>query len=219
MATTELTAPRVKPRLRGIFHAAAFALTPVVAFALISEAPSGRALAVALTYAVSLSALFGVSALYHCPMWGPRQLRILRSLDHATIFIFIAATYTPFAETLSGPGRGVILAIAWGGAAVGITRAIFWPRAPRVISVGLYLVLGWAAVPFMGALAAALGSERIVLIVAGGLLYSLGAIVYGRRWPDPAPRVFGFHEIFHLFTLAATALHLVVVASIIAQLR
>ena len=218
MDASEALPGRVKPRLRGMSHAAAFALTPFVAVTLLELAHSQRGLLVAMVYGFSLAALFGVSALYHCPMWGAPALRMLRRMDHATIFLFIAATYTPIAELLEGRARGWLLAIAWGGAAIGVTRAILWPRAPRVLAVGLYLALGWAAVPFVGAIAPALGPWRLALIAVGGLLYSLGALIYARRWPDPIPRVFGFHEVFHLFTLVAAALHLVVVASIIAQL-
>lgn len=209
---------RVKPRLRGVSHAVAFALTPIVAIVLTALAPSGRAMAVALTYSISLAALFGVSAFYHCFTWDPRTLLLFRRLDHATIFVFIAGTATPLAESLEGSTRTLLLALAWGGAALGIARAVLWPRAPRIIQVGLYLVVGWVVVPFLGDLYRALGSDKLELIVGGGLLYSAGAVIYGRRWPDPIPHVFGFHEIFHLFTLAAAALHLWVVAAVVRQL-
>lgn len=215
----EAAAPRrVKPRLRGVSHAVGFSLTPLVALFLLSMAPSGRALWVALVYTLTLSALLGVSAFYHCLCWDPATLLFFRRLDHATIFVFIAGTATPLAESLSGSARSLLLVLAWGGAGVGVARALLWPRAPRVIQVGLYLVLGWCVVPFLGALHQALGSGKLLLILGGGLLYSVGAVIYGRRWPDPIPRVFGFHEIFHLCTLAAAALHLVVVADIVARL-
>lgn len=209
---------RVKPRLRGVSHAVGFSLTPLVAIVLTELAPSPRALKVALVYSICLAGLLGVSATYHCLTWSRRALLWFRRIDHAMIFLFIAATATPLAETLSGNARALLLTAAWGGAAVGVMRALFWPRAPRLIQVGLYLLVGWAVVPFMGALYHALGLERVLLIIAGGLLYSIGAVIYGRRWPDPIPHVFGFHEIFHLCTLAAAGMHLYVVAGIISQL-
>lgn len=218
MNAIEAAPRRVKPRLRGVSHAVAFALTPLVAIVLTALAPSGRAMAVALTYSVSLAALLGVSAFYHCLTWDAQTLLLFRRLDHATIFVFIAGTATPLAESLEGNARVLLLACAWGGAALGIARAVLWPRAPRLIQVGLYLVVGWAVVPFMGDLYRALGPDKLALIVGGGLLYSVGAVIYGRRWPDPIPHVFGFHEIFHLFTLAAATLHLFVVAGIVSQL-
>lgn len=209
---------RVKPRLRGVSHAVGFALTPLVAISLTALAQSERALWVAMIYSVSLAALLGVSAFYHCLTWDPPALLFFRRLDHATIFVFIAGTATPLAESLPPGPRGLLLAIAWGGAALGVLRAVFWPRAPRLIQVGLYLLVGWGVVPFLWQLQQVLGGGKLLLIVGGGLLYSVGAVVYGRRWPDPIPRVFGFHEIFHLCTLAAAALHLAVVASIVGRL-
>jgi hemolysin III len=211
-------AKRVKPRYRGVSHAVGAGLTPPVAIVLASLANSPRALTVALVYSVSLAALFGVSAVYHCFHWQPRMYLLFRRLDHANIFLFIAATATPLAESLPPHPRALLLTAVWGGAVVGAMRAVFWPRAPRLIQVGLYLVVGWAVVPFLFPLYHALGGYLVGLVVAGGLLYSVGAVIYARRRPDPIPHVFGFHEIFHLFTLAAAAVHLVVVAQIVARL-
>lgn len=218
MDATQVAPRRIKPRLRGMSHAVGFSLTPLVAIVLCAQAPSARALWVAATYSLSLAALLGVSAFYHCLRWPPATLLLFRRLDHAIIFVFIAGTATPFAEALPGHARTLLLALAWGGALVGVARALFWPRAPRLIQVGLYVLIGWIVVPFLGDLGAALGAENVRLILAGGLLYTVGAVIYGRRWPDPAPRVFGFHEIFHLCTLAAAALHLVVIIDIVQRL-
>jgi hemolysin III len=219
MDATEVAPRRIKPRLRGVSHAVGFSLTPLVAIALLSQAPSARAFWVAATYTFALAALRGVSAFYHCLRWPPATLLFFRRLDHAIIFVFIAGTATPFAEALSGHARTLLLALAWGGAALGVARALFWPRAPRLIQVGLYVLIGWTVVPFLGDLGAALGGGNVRLILGGGLLYTAGALIYGRRWPDPSPRVFGFHEIFHLCTLAAAALHLAVIVDVVQHLR
>jgi hemolysin III len=218
-ATLPVKKIRPKPRLRGWSHALAFALSPLAGVALLTLAPGPRALVPALVYAGSLSALFGVSALYHCPMWSSRPRAILRRLDHSTIFVFIAGTYTPMAMLLSPWHQKVMLAIAWGGAALGVLRAVFWTGAPRPIVVGLYLAVGWAALPFLPELWTALGPMKVAFIFTGGMLYTLGALVYGRRWPDPAPRIFGFHEIFHLLVIAAAGLHLAVIAGVLQEIR
>jgi hemolysin III len=210
---------RVKPRLRGVSHAIAFGLTPTVALAIGALVDSPRASHAGLVYAGTLAALFGVSAIYHCPMWSSQARSLLRRLDHSTIFLFIAGTYTALALALPGERQSSLLALAWGSAALGVTRVLFWPGAPRVISVGLYVVMGWMMVFYVGDLCRGLGMARLCLVLAGGLLYTLGAIVYGRRWPDPMPRLFGFHEIFHVLVIAGAGLHLVVVLGLLRQVR
>jgi hemolysin III len=210
---------RSKPRLRGVSHAIAFGLTPAVALAIHASAASARAAYAGLIYAGTLAALFGVSALYHCPTWSPRARSLLRRADHSTIFIFIAGTYTAFALALPGERQNSLLALAWCLAALGVSRVLFWPNAPRVVSVGLYLVMGWMIVLYWGDLWRGMGVIRLGLVLAGGLLYSVGAVIYGRRWPDPIPRVFGFHEIFHVMVIAAASLHLVVVLGLLHEVR
>src|SRR5260221_5865581 len=130
---------RVKPRFRGVSHVVAFALTPAAAIGLTVAADSPRALAAGLVYSGGLAALFGVSALYHLPMWGIGPRRLLRSLDHGIIFLFIAASYTPFPLLMASPRREIMLAIAWGGASIGVVRAIVWPRVHRAVQIGLYI--------------------------------------------------------------------------------
>ena len=174
---------------------------------LMRGAVSEPAMVAAGVYGGSLSALFGVSALYHRPMWPLSVRRWLKRLDHSMIFIFISGTGTPFALLLGGRAGETLLCILWIGAALGIARALFWPNAPRWVASGSYLLLGWAVAPFLPALWHVLGPGKVALIAIGGLTYSAGAVVYATRWPDPNPRVFGFHEIFHLLVIAAAALH------------
>jgi hemolysin III len=164
----------------------------------------------AAIYGLGLCALFGGSATYHRWRWNPRWRPLLRRVDHSTIFVFIAATYTPIALlVLHGPLRIVVLALAWAGALAGVAFSLAWIDAPRWLVAGTYLGLGWMAVVAAPQLAQRLPAAPLALIAAGGLLYTVGAVVYARRRPDPWPRVFGFHEIFHAFVIAAAVAHFV----------
>jgi len=201
-----------KPLLRGVSHeiAAALALAAWVALAVL--APGARARTAAIVYGGSLFSLFAVSALYHRPQWPKRARLWMRRLDHSAIFLLIAGSYTPLCLLLP-PARGLpMLAAAWTGAAIGIARAVFWVRAPRPLAVALYVLLGWLAVPMIPALRAVLGDGALALLAVGGLLYTLGAVVYATRRPDPFPRVFGYHEVFHALVIVAAACQLVVMA-------
>jgi hemolysin III len=208
--TARPAADELIPRLRGVSHAGAAVLAIAAAAVVIVIAPAGRATVAAAVYGAGLIALFGCSALYH--RWpGPARFKpVLQRLDHSTIFVFIAASYTPVALVLlHGSLVWVILGIAWAGAMAGVAFSLGWVHAPRPVVAGSYLALGWMAVVAIPQL---LGDTRVtplVLLAAGGLLYSAGAIVYARKRPDPWPRTFGFHEVFHAFVIAAAALHYV----------
>ncbi len=214
MATTTL--PRGKPRLRGVSHEIAFFFALVGGGVLVARAPDARAGIAGAIYAVTLAAMFGISALYHRPQWSARALRRMRRLDHATIFLFIAGTFTPLSVlALRGRGGGVFLWAIWAGAVTGITVGLLWHRAPRWIRASLYVTLGWFAVAALPALYASLGAGAVALIVGGGLLYTLGAVTYALQWPDPLPRTFGYHEVFHALVIAACLCHFGVVARVI----
>jgi hemolysin III len=210
--------PRQKPLLRGVSHeiAAGVALAGLVA--LVIMAPGPRARVGALVYGLSLVGLFSVSALYHRPMWGPRARLWMRRLDHSAIFLLIAGTFTPICLLVGDRRAHVMLAVVWVGAGLGILRALFWPRAPRALATGLYLLLGWAAVPLVPAMYRAIGPVSLALLAAGGLLYSIGAVIYTTRRPDPFPRVFGYHEVFHALVVAAAGLHFAVAAGAVRAL-
>ncbi len=206
------TSERLVPRLRGVSHAVAFVLSVAAAVVLIVLAPAGRATVAAVMYGAGLIALFGGSALYH--RWpGPAHLKpVLQRIDHSTIFVFIAASYTPIALiVLHGPLVWVLLIVAWTGAASGVAFSLGWIDAPRAVIAGSYLVLGWVAVIAIPQLFGELQVAPLVLLGAGGVLYSIGAIIYARQRPDPWPRTFGFHEIFHALVIAAAAAHYVAV--------
>lgn len=204
------------PRLRGWIHLVAFVASVVAGAALVGVAiVAGRDNAAWTTglYALGLSALFGVSALYHRRRWTTLGSRSrMRRLDHATIFVFIACTYTPFAVlALPADVAAPLLALVWAGALVGVGLELWRPVGRRWLRVPLYLALGWVAVPVVGDAASALGPGPIALLAAGGILYSLGAILYAARWPNPWPRTFGHHEFFHAATVIAATCHAVAV--------
>ena len=199
---------RVKPRLRGVFHQYAFFVSLVGGILLVLLATTTRASVAAAIYAASVSALFGVSALYHRVTWTTPARRRMRRLDHSMIFLLIAGTYTPVGLlVLEGTLATVVLAVVWGGATAGIVLELAWTNAPRWLGGTVYLALGWVAVVAMPQLFGRLGVAGGLLIVAGGLLYTAGAAIYGLRRPDPVPAVFGYHEVFHLLVIAGVATH------------
>ncbi|WP_240965405.1 PAQR family membrane homeostasis protein TrhA [Streptomyces zingiberis] len=161
-------------------------------------------------YTLSACLLFGVSALYHRGNWGPRATAVLRRLDHANIFLIIAGTYTPLTILLLPDGtREALLWAVWGAAIAGIAFRVLWVGAPRWLYTPCYIAMGWAAVFFLPDFMRAGGVAVLVLVIAGGLLYSAGGVIYALKRPNPSPRFFGFHEVFHSFTLAAFVTHYV----------
>jgi hemolysin III len=203
----------VKPRLRGVFHQYAFFASLASGTLLVLLAATTRAAVAAAVYAASVSALFGVSALYHRVTWTPPARRRMRRLDHSMIFLLIAGTYTPVGLlVLEGTLATVVLAVVWGGALAGIVLELAWTGAPRWPGGTVYLALGWVAVVATPQLFARLGVAGGLLIVAGGLVYSAGAAVYALRRPDPAPAVFGYHEVFHLLVIAGVAAHFLAIS-------
>jgi hemolysin III len=208
-------APRlVKPRLRGVSHQWAFFVSCVIGAALVVAAPAGTPRVAATIYAISVAVLFGVSALYHRITWASVPARRwMRRVDHSAIFVLIAGTYTPFALlVLDGPIATVILVVVWAGALGGILLKLVWIDAPKLLTAIVYVALGWVAVAAFPDLIDELGLTGTALVVAGGLLYTAGAVVYAFRRPDPVPTVFGYHEVFHALVIVAAALQYAVVA-------
>ncbi|WP_446665165.1 PAQR family membrane homeostasis protein TrhA [Flexivirga sp. B27] len=198
----------VKPKLRGWLHAA---MTPLVAAAgivLICLAHDARGRIGAVVFAVTAALLFGTSAVYHRGKWTPGVERFLKRMDHSNIFLIIAGTYTPFALTLlHGTQALSLMILVWSGAGLGVLFRIFWVGAPRWLYTPIYVALGWVAIFYFGPLMRSGGPAIITLIAVGGGLYTLGAVVYGTKRPNPSPRWFGFHEIFHSFTVVAFIVH------------
>ena len=205
---------KVKPRLRGVFHEWAFPVAVVAGVILVLAAPTGRAQLAAGIYAFSLAALLGTSALYHRVNWKrpPRRLWV-RRLDHSMIFLLIAGTLTPFALlVLHGAFASAILIAVWAGAAIGIVVELIWVQAPKWVSVAVYVGVGWIGALAFPAIIVDAGIGAAILIAAGGVLYTAGAIIYARESPNPSPAVFGYHEIFHVLVLAAAAAHFAAIA-------
>jgi hemolysin III len=205
--------PAVKPRLRGVSHEYGFFVSLACGTGLILAASEGRARLAAAIYAVAVSALLGTSALYHRVTWRPRARRWMRRLDHSMIFVLIAGTYTPVALlALHGSLARTILIVVWAGALGGVVFKLLWIDAPKWVFAAVYLALGWVSAAIFGQLPAAIGWLGVAGLAAGGLLYTLGAVVYASGWPNPAPRTFGYHEVFHALVLAAASLHYAVIA-------
>lgn len=164
-------------------------------------------------YVAGTLTMFGVSSLYHCLRWRDRGRAIMRRLDHSAIFLAIAGAYTPImAVALDGWQKVVVLCAAWGGAVVGMTLEWLPVEVPRWLFTAIYVIVGWSAAVAFPQLHRSLGGAGFALVLGGGLLYTLGAVVYAIKWPDPWPKVFGFHEVFHLFTLAGAGCHLAAIA-------
>ena len=208
----EVTAA-LKPRLRGVLHEAAFAISLVTGTVLICLADGARERGAVAVYAGSVALLFGTSAAYHRGAWSPRAYDVMARLDHSMIFVLIAGSYTPFALLLlHGAMQWVVLAVVWGGATAGVLVRNVYRQAPRWLFVGLYLALGWVAVGLMPAVLHRGGVAVLVLLAVGGLFYTAGAVIYALQRPDPSPRWFGFHELFHACTLLAFITHYVAVS-------
>lgn len=220
--TTDLLAEKLaaavaaRPQLRGWLHLWAFGISVVTGIVLVSVAGTTRGAEAGVAtgiYAVTVCLLFGTSATYHRVKWTrPNRHAILARLDHSMIFVFIAGTYTPFAVLAMSEKTGrLVLSIVWFGALGGVLLKMLWITAPRWLSAPLYLGLGWVAVFATTELLQYGGVATFVLVVVGGLIYTYGAVVYATKRPDPSPRVFGYHEVFHLCTVVAAACHLVAI--------
>jgi hemolysin III len=200
------TLDEVKPRLRGWMHAASAPVTLAAGIVLVVLSPTATTRIGSAVFASSALVLFTVSGIYHRGTWSPRVWRFLRRFDHANIFLLIAGSYTPFAVlALTDETRVAVLSAVWGAAIVGVLFRVFWVGAPRWLYTLLYIGLGWAAGLFVPQLIRGAGVAAFVLIAVGGLLYTFGGVVYGLKRPNPSPRWFGFHEIFHACTVAAFA--------------
>ncbi|HEX5469029.1 MAG TPA: hemolysin III family protein [Gaiellaceae bacterium] len=205
-------AATTKPRLRGVFHEIGFYAAIALSVPLVLTADEGRPRFAAIVFASCLACCFGASALYHRPTWPPAARRRLARLDHAGIYLLIAGTYTPFGLLVMSAGWAVpVLSVVWGGAALAIVLKLFWSDTPKWISAVIGLSLGWVGVVAFSELLK-VGVAGLVLVLVGGLLYSAGGIVYALRRPDPVPGVLGYHELFHVLTVAAAGCQFAAIA-------
>lgn len=206
----------VKPLLRGWSHVVAFVAAASLCGVLVGLAPGALARGATIVYLAGLCAMFGVSSLYHRVRWSPSALAVMGRIDHSTIFAAIAGTYTPVAVlALHGGARAVVLGIVWGGTAVGVLLQWTPVRLPRWLFTAIYALVGWSALAALPQLHAALGWVGLGLLVGGGVAYTVGAVVYALKRPDPWPRVFGFHEVFHVCTVVGAGLHLAAVGFVV----
>ncbi len=207
-----------KPRLRGVSHLWAFFVALTAGVVLVAVADGTRARLAAWVYVTALAAMFGASAFYHRYPFRTAARRLwARRLDHSTIFVFIAGTYTPFALlAFSGPLRWLVLVTVWAGAALGLVLNLLWLEAPKWVSAALYLAVGWVGVITVPQMLSGVGVAGSVLLLVGGGLYTVGALTYAFHWPNPFPRTFGFHEVFHALVVAAAATQFVAVAFVVA---
>lgn len=217
----------VKPHLRGWLHAGTAPLALLAGIILVALSPDGSTRLASSVFALTALLVFTVSAIYHRGNWSPRVRAALQRFDHSNIFLLIAGSYTPFSLImLEGTDRVTMLSIVWGGAVLGVLFRVLWADAPRRLYTPIYIALGWAAVPFIPEFAAAtdrigfgVGIATLVLVALGGILYTLGGVVYGLKRPDPWPHLFGFHEVFHSFTVLAFVAHYVGVSLATYSLR
>jgi hemolysin III len=205
------------PRLRGVSHQCAFFAALAAGIVLVVLADEGRARVASWLYAGSLAAMFGASAIYHRIRWTSESVRVwIRWLDRSAIFLFIAGTYTPFVLlALQGPVANALLAVVWAGAALGLLFNLAWVKAPVWLATLPYVVLGWVGVVALPKLVSTVGVAISVLVLVGGGLYTLGALAFVLRRPDPAPAVFGYHEVFHAFVIAAAAVQYIAVSFVV----
>lgn len=200
--------------MRGVLHQWAAVVAALAGASLILSAPPGSARLATIVYALSIVGLFTVSAVYHRVNWrSPISRQWMRRLDHAMIFVMVAGTTTPIAAVmLDGSMRTIVLSVAWGMAGIGITIKLLWIGAPKWLSAAIYLAIGWAGLAVFPKLVGDLGPWPAVGLIGGGILYTVGAVIYATKKPDPLPKVFGYHEIFHALVIVAALAHFLVVA-------
>lgn len=204
------TSVRVKPLLRGIPDLLAVALFLPSGAILVANAIPGPSTVGAIAYSVSIIFMFAVSASYHVPTWAPRPLAWWRTADHSAIYLAIAGSYTPVSLVVLAPHLGQpLLLVSWTLAGLGIGKSLWWPNAPRWLSTGLYVAMGWSVAPLLPQIISGAGYTIPLLFLGGGIIYSMGAIIYQKRLLNFAPRVFGYHESFHIFVILAAAVHFV----------
>jgi hemolysin III len=216
MATGVLDHRGARPKLRGWLHLGAFPAVMVAGLVLVALGPSLPARLAAAVYVLTSGLLFGISGTYHRGRLSRIMVEVLRRVDHANIYLIIAGTYTPFAVlALDGSTRVAVLSVIWSGALAGVIFRTLWVDAPRWLCTALYIGLGWVAVFVMPQFVSGAGVAATVLVIAGGALYSAGGVIYALRRPDPSPRWFGFHEVFHACTLAAYVAQYVAVSLVV----
>ena len=208
----------VKPRLRGWLHLGMAPVALAAGIVLVALSPTAAARWSAAVFTTTAVLLFGTSAVYHRGRWSDRVAAVLKRLDHSNIFLIIAGTYTPFALVLPPAQGRRLLEIVWGGAILGVLFRVLWVGAPRWLYTPVYVLLGWVAVFYLEPLLHFGGAAMVTLVIIGGACYTLGAVVYATKRPNPSPGWFGFHEIFHALTIAGFTAHYVAASMVLYRL-
>ncbi|MDA9315654.1 hemolysin III family protein [Gammaproteobacteria bacterium] len=205
-----------KPLLRGYFHEWMFFISIGACIPLISKSTNPNELIATIIYSIGIFMMFGFSALYHRINWRPKVLKVMRRLDHSSIFIMIAGSFTPICLLVLPDKLGLqLLLIIWIIAGIGIIQTVLFTNTPRMVRAGIYLIAGYMAIPYLSVLSSVMGFTNYALTVAGGTIYSVGAIGYGLKFPDFSPKYFGYHEFFHILVSVAAILHFIVIYSIV----
>jgi hemolysin III len=205
-----------KPLLRGYFHEWMFFISIGACIPLINNSTNSTELIATIVYSIGIFMMFGFSALYHRVNWRPEVLKIMRRLDHSSIFIMIAGSFTPICLLVLPENLGLqLLVIMWVVAGIGILQTFIFTNAPRMIRAGIYLIAGYIAIPYLSVLSSVMGFTNFSLTVAGGTIYSVGAISYGLKFPNFSPKYFGYHEFFHVLISLAAILHFIVIYSLV----
>ena len=205
-----------KPLLRGYFHEWMFFISIGACIPLISKSTNPNELIATIVYSIGIFMMFGFSALYHRINWRPKVLKVMRRLDHSSIFIMIAGSFTPICLLVLPDKLGLqLLLIIWIIAGIGIIQTVLFTNTPRMVRAGIYLIAGYIAIPYLSVLSSVMGFTNYALTVAGGTIYSVGAIGYGLKFPDFSPKYFGYHEFFHILVSVAAILHFIVIYSIV----
>jgi len=205
-----------KPLLRGYFHEWMFFISIGACIPLISKSTNPNELIATIVYSIGIFMMFGFSALYHRINWRPKVLKVMRRLDHSSIFIMIAGSFTPICLLVLPDKLGLqLLLIIWIIAGIGIIQTVLFTNTPRMVRAGIYLIAGYMAIPYLSVLSSVMGFTNYALTVAGGTIYSVGAIGYGLKFPHFSPKYFGYHEFFHILVSVAAILHFIVIYSIV----
>lgn len=215
---TQQIKPLKKPILRGVSHQISAFVATAFGIYLLAKTNHNQVFWGNLIYIISVVFLFGVSAIYHRPNWSPEKRKILRRIDHAAIYFLIAGTYTPII-LFAFPRQDVdfYLILIWSSALAGVAKSIFWPAAPKYLVALLCVLLGWVVVIEWNSLVVHFSKVQLRLLFGGGVAYTVGAVIYAAKWPNPSPRIFGYHEIFHALTIVAAILHAVLIFQITAR--
>lgn len=206
----------VKPKLRGYFHQEAFFMALGACILLVVKSSNSLSLISSLVYSAGLLILLGISSVYHRFNWPPAKRALLKRLDHSAIFILIAGTFTPLCLlALSESSGQKLFLVIWSAAILGVLQSVFWVKAPKIVTATFYVIMGWLAFPYIGELRITLGMTSVALMLAGGIVYTVGAVFYAFKKPNLIPGVLGYHELFHLFTIIGAGLHFAMIYQLI----